>query len=136
MPRFPFPHSDFERQDMASILVIDDESEVRYAIKAVLEDQGHSVAEAETGAQGLERLENARYDLVICDIIMPDKEGIETIVEIRESLPAQKIVAMSGGGRIKKEDYLAVAAAVGATYTISKPFDAETLTEMVNTILK
>ena len=121
---------------MASILVIDDESEVRYAIKAVLEDQGHSVAEAETGTQGLARLENASYDLVICDIIMPDKEGIETIVEIRESLPKQKIVAMSGGGRIKKEDYLAVAAAVGATHTISKPFDAETLTEMVAAILK
>jgi CheY-like chemotaxis protein len=121
---------------MASILVIDDEAEVRYAIKAVLEDQGHSVAEAETGTAGLARLENASYDLVICDIIMPDKEGIETIVEIRESLPKQKIVAMSGGGRIKKEDYLAVAAAVGATHTISKPFDAETLTEMVTAILK
>lgn len=121
---------------MASILVIDDESEVRYAIKAVLEDQGHSVAEAETGTEGLVRLESASYDLVICDIIMPDKEGIETIVEIRESLPKQKIVAMSGGGRIKKEDYLAVAAAVGATHTISKPFDAETLTEMVAAILK
>ena len=121
---------------MANILVIDDEAEVRYAIRAVLEDQGHHVKEAETGNQGLETLGSERFDLVICDIIMPDKEGIETIVEIRETLPEQKIVAMSGGGRIKKEDYLAVAAAVGATHTISKPFDAETLTDMVQAILK
>ncbi len=121
---------------MANILVIDDESEVRYAIRAVLEDQGHRVAEAETGNAGLSTLETESFDLVMCDIIMPDKEGIETIVEIRERLPKQKIVAMSGGGRIMKEDYLAVAAAVGATHTMSKPFDAQTLTEMVNAILR
>jgi CheY-like chemotaxis protein len=120
---------------MANILIIDDESEVRYAIRAVLEDIGHSVAEAGTGTEGLERFQEGKYDLVICDIIMPDKEGIETIVEIRQIVPDQKIVAISGGGRIKKEDYLAVAAAVGATHTISKPFDAETLTEMVSRIL-
>ena len=123
---------------MANILVIDDETEVRYAIRAVLEDQGHDVSEAETGTAGLSAIADARdpYDLVICDIIMPDKEGIETIVEIKQRLPDQKIVAISGGGRIKKEDYLAVAAAVGATYTVSKPFDAETLTDMVNAILR
>ncbi len=123
---------------MANILVIDDETEVRYAIRAVLEDQGHAVSEAETGTAGLSAIADAPdpYDLVICDIIMPDKEGIETIVEIKQRLPDQKIVAISGGGRIKKEDYLAVAAAVGATYTVSKPFDAETLTDMVNAILR
>jgi CheY-like chemotaxis protein len=120
---------------MANILIIDDESEVRYAIRAVLEDIGHTVAEAGTGTEGLERFQDGTYDLVICDIIMPDKEGIETIVEIRQIEPDQRIVAISGGGRIKKEDYLAVAAAVGATHTISKPFDAETLTEMVTRIL-
>ena len=120
---------------MANILIIDDESEVRYAIRAVLEDIGHTVAEAGTGTEGLERFQEGKFDLVICDIIMPDKEGIETIVEIRQIEPDQRIVAISGGGRIKKEDYLAVAAAVGATHTISKPFDAETLTEMVTRIL-
>src|SRR5260221_13014004 len=123
---------------MANILVVDDEAEVRYAIRAVLEDGGHQVSEADTGTAGLAAIEEAKtpYDLVICDIIMPDKEGIETIVEIKQRLPEQKIVPISGGGRIKKEDYLAVAAAVGATYTVSKPFDADTLTDMVNTILK
>jgi CheY-like chemotaxis protein len=121
---------------MASIIVIDDEDEVRYAIRAVLEDQGHQVSEAATGTAGLEAIADKDFDLVICDIIMPDKEGIETIVEIKQRLPDQKIVAISGGGRIKKEDYLAVAAAVGATYTVSKPFDAETLTDMVNAILR
>jgi CheY-like chemotaxis protein len=121
---------------MANILVIDDESEVRYAIRAVLEDQGHAVDEADTGTAGLAAIADRTFDLVICDIIMPDKEGIETIVEIKQLLPKQKIVAISGGGRIKKEDYLAVAAAVGATYTVSKPFDAETLTDMVNAVLR
>lgn len=121
---------------MATILVIDDENEVRYAIRAVLEDHGHSVAEAETGNAGLATLETRAFDIVLCDIIMPDKEGIETIAEIRARLPAQRIVAMSGGGRIMKEDYLAVAAAVGATHTIAKPFDAAALTEMVDAILR
>lgn len=121
---------------MADILIIDDEDEVRYAMRAVLEDLGHTVEEAETGVHGVARAKERSFDLVICDIIMPDKEGIETIVEIKEVNPAQRIVAMSGGGRIKKEDYLAVAAAVGATHTISKPFDAETLAEMVGAILK
>src|SRR5258706_15553324 len=108
---------------MANILVIDDESEVRYAIRAVLEDQGHAVSEAETGTAGLAAIDDARFDLVICDIIMPDKEGIQTIVEIKQRLPKQKIVAISPGGRIKKQDYLALAAAVGATNNGSKPSD-------------
>jgi CheY-like chemotaxis protein len=120
---------------MASILVIDDEEGVRYAIRAVLENQGHAVTEAETGATGLRALATARFDLVICDIIMPDKDGVETIVEIRETLPDQKIVAMSGGGRFNKEEYLTLAAAVGATHTVMKPFDAQTLTEMVDALL-
>lgn len=121
---------------MASILVIDDESEVRYAIRAVLEDSGHSVDEAATGTSGLAALNKQSYDLVICDIIMPETEGIETIVEIRRHRPDQRVIAMSGGGRIKKEDYLAVAASVGATHTISKPFDAETLISIVHAVLK
>jgi DNA-binding NarL/FixJ family response regulator len=120
---------------MATILVIDDEEGVRYAIRAVLESQGHVVAEADTGATGLRALATARFDLVICDIIMPDKDGVETIVEIRECLPGQKIVAMSGGGRFKKEEYLTLASAVGATHTVMKPFDAQTLTDMVDALL-
>lgn len=121
---------------MPRILVIDDEAEVRYAIRAVLEDLGHEVAEAETGSRGLAAARAAPFDLVLCDIIMPEKEGIETIVELKQDFPDLRIIAMSGGGRIKKEDYLAVAGAVGATHAISKPFDAETLLDMVGALLR
>ena len=121
---------------MASILVIDDEVQVRFAMRAVLEDAGHSVEEAATGTDGLAALNERAFDLVICDIIMPDKEGIETIGDIRALLPQQPIVAISGGGRIRKEDYLAVAAAVGASQTIAKPFTADTLLATVSAVLR
>jgi len=118
-----------------TVLVIDDEAIVRLTLARMLEAAGYRVLNAANGTEGLQVFAREHVDLVICDIIMPDKEGIETIVEIRQIEPDQRIVAISGGGRIKKEDYLAVAAAVGATHTISKPFDAETLTEMVTRIL-
>jgi len=121
---------------MASILVIDDEVQVRFAMRAVLEDAGHQVQEAATGTDGLAALRAGTFDLVICDIIMPDKEGIETIEDIRAMLPQQPVIAISGGGRIRKEDYLAVAAAVGASQTIAKPFTAETLLTTVNAVLR
>lgn len=121
---------------MASILVIDDEVQVRFAMRAVLEDAGHSVEEAATGTDGLAALNERAFDLVICDIIMPDKEGIETIGDIRALFPQQPIVAISGGGRIRKEDYLAVAAAVGASQTIAKPFTADTLLATVSAVLR
>lgn len=120
---------------MTRVLVIDDEPDVRYAIRAVLEDRGMAVDEADNGETGLSLFNQGSFDLVICDIIMPLKEGIETITEIRQIKPQQKILAMSGGGRIRKEDYLAVASVIGATMTIAKPFEADTLVELLNRML-
>ena len=75
---------------MANILVIDDETEVRYAIRAVLEDQGHDVSEAETGTAGLSAIADAPdpYDLVICDLKMPKRDGIAFYKALADSVPA------------------------------------------------
>src|SRR5260221_4424854 len=84
---------------MIHILVIDDEAAVRTLIRQILEEEGHQVDEATDGEEGLARLQSTHIDLVITDIFMPHKEGIETILALRRQFPNVKIVAISGGGR-------------------------------------
>lgn len=119
---------------MANILLIDDESSVRKTIRVILEAQGHHVAEAENGREGLRLCVEHIFDLVISDIIMPEKEGIETIVELRSAHPDLRILAISGGGRIQMGDFLKMAASLGANDTLPKPFLPEQLIEKVNAL--
>ncbi len=119
---------------MASILVIDDEAGVREFIRIVLERDGHEVVEAGDGEAGLRVLEGQAIDLIITDIIMPEKEGIETIIEARRVNPAVKIIAISGGGR-GKGNYLKAAKALGADRTFAKPVSSATITEAVRQLI-
>ena len=121
---------------MATILVIDDNAEIREVIREILEDEGHQVVEADGGITGLQAFERSGFDLVITDIIMQGKEGLETIQTIRQRSPAQRILAISGGGRAGKDDYLAVAAVMGATATLAKPFKPTALVKAVNEVLR
>ena len=107
---------------MARILVIDDEDFVRFTIDRILRAAGHAVALAEDGAVGCRLQREAPFDAVICDILMPNQEGIETIRRLRADYPALPIVAMSGGGRSGTQDFLAMALHLGASGTIAKPF--------------
>jgi RNA polymerase sigma-70 factor (ECF subfamily) len=111
----------------AAVLVVDDDAEVRHAIRAVLEDAGYRVTEAEDGKVATGVFVPGAFDVVVCDITMPGKEGIELIVEMRQVAPDQQIIAISDAGRISRADYLAVASAVGARFTFAKPFRAEDL---------
>lgn len=120
---------------MARILVIDDEELVRMTLRQMLEAGGHDVLEAENGRQGVALEAEHSVDLVVTDIIMPDQEGIETIVQLRRKNPALKIVAISGGGRMKNMDFLKIAANVGADATLTKPFSTQELTEVVSRCL-
>ena len=112
---------------MAHILLVDDDESFRLMLRRTLERVGHAVVEAEEGGAALHALRAAVIDLVLIDLIMPGMEGIETIQALRRSYPDLKIIAMSGGGRMKPEGYLRVAKAFGAVRVLSKPFDNQDL---------
>jgi CheY-like chemotaxis protein len=117
------------------ILVIDDEAMVRHTLTQVLEHGGYEVQCAQEGRQGLQAFRKRRPDLVISDIIMPAMEGIETIMELRILSRDCPIIAMSGGGRFRKVEFLAIAKHLGATATLSKPFEIEDLLHTVASCL-
>jgi CheY-like chemotaxis protein len=106
------------------ILIIDDDEYVRETICEVVSGFNYDVTEASSGAQALQRLKEGRMpDLVITDIIMPGKSGLEIIAEIRKNFPAVRIIAISGGGGSKAGDILALAQELGSDRVISKPID-------------
>lgn len=120
---------------MSHILVIDDEDLIRDAVRQSLEHHGHTVTTAENGRKGLALYDPATIDLVLTDLIMPEKEGLETIMELRAKYPRVKIVAMSGGGRNSPRDYLLMARQLGATGVLAKPFSIEALIQVVDEAL-
>jgi DNA-binding NtrC family response regulator len=120
---------------MGKILVIDDDTLVRNTIVRILARQGYQMLVAEDGGRGLRIFRAERPDLVITDIIMPEKEGLETIREILNECPDAKIIAISGGGRIRNMDFLEFAEKLGATEIIAKPFEPNDLLEMVSRCL-
>jgi len=120
---------------MARILVIDDDVSVRSMLKRILEHDGHQVSEADDGDVGIKRYRDNPTDLVITDIIMPNKEGIETILELRRDFPDIKIIAISGGGRVGPNDYLNAARLLGAKGTFTKPFDTREVLDTVNQLV-
>lgn len=116
---------------MKRILVIDDDMQMREMLRQVLERAGYEVEDAADGKIGMNIQRQEPVDLVITDLIMPEKEGIETIRELRRDFPQLKIVAISGGGRISANGYLNVAKTIGADQTFSKPFE---LKELIGTV--
>lgn len=114
------------------VLVIEDETALRQMIRRMLESAGHEVTEAANGRAGVEAFRKQPTDVVVTDIIMPNKEGIETIRDIRAIESKVHIVAMSGGGRHQNMDFLKIAAKVGAGATLAKPFRKEQLLACVD----
>ncbi len=121
---------------MPRILVIDDESSIRRLLRIMLEQNDYEVEEAADGDEGLKKIRSNPPDLIITDLIMPDKEGIETIMELRRNHPALKIIAMSGGGVIGAREYLKMAKSVGAHHTFEKPFQMNELLKSVKDLLE
>ena len=121
---------------MARILVIDDEELVRFTLKQALQKAGHEVLEAADGKDGVAVSKRSPVDLIITDIIMPEKEGVETIVELRRDDPDVKIIAISGGGRTGTTDYLELAQKLGSQRVLRKPFGRQELLEAVQETLE
>lgn len=120
---------------MARILVIEDDEIVRGVIRRVLKAKGYEVEEAEDGKVGVEMYDKNSIDLVLTDIVMPNKEGLETIREIRQMNPEAKIIAISGGGRNTPFDYLNLAEKFGASESFEKPFEWDDLIASIARLL-
>mgnify|MGYP001010611858 CR=1 FL=1 len=116
---------------MLRVLVIDDEAMVRKIVRKMLERSGHTVVEAENGKLGIEQLKTATFDLVITDIIMPEMEGIETLINVKRQRPETQVIAMSGGGRTGNVDFLQTAQKLGAAAILHKPFTMASLASAV-----
>jgi len=116
---------------MAKVLVIDDDPKVRSVVARVVEMEGHEVVEAENGKVALRRFTGDPADLVITDIYMPEMDGIELLMRIREAFPEARLVAMSGGGAIAAEHLLRAAKALGAVKVLQKPFELDAIRELL-----
>ncbi len=117
------------------ILVIDDDAAVRKFISMTLQRKKYNVIEAENGESCLQLLKEHRdISVMITDLIMPEKDGIETIIEVRQQFPAIKIIAISGGGKVSPENYLVIADALGANTTLRKPFSGQELIQAIENL--
>jgi CheY-like chemotaxis protein len=127
---------------MGSILIIDDEEDIRDALQMVLESVGHDVKVASNGNEAIALQREAPADLIITDIIMPGKDGVNTIKEIRKDFPVIRIIAISGGGSVQPNEYvpeaisttayLAAAKEAGADRVFTKPFERKDLIQAVD----
>ena len=120
---------------MVHILVIDDEPSVLDVLRKILQLEGYEVITAANGEEGLELFRQISCDLVITDMVMPAKDGLQTILDLRKEKPDLPVIAMSGGGTISKERYLVVAGYLDRVITIPKPFSVESITEAVTKLL-
>lgn len=121
---------------MATILVIDDEAAHRRVVLMALAGQNHTMIEAANGTEGVDLACKHKPDLAIVDILMPGKEGIETMGDIRDAAPMTKFIAISGGGIGHSRLPLDMAKALGADATLAKPFRPAELIETVERVLK
>jgi len=121
---------------MAEIVVVDDDLGLRGAMRRILERAGHQVREAQDGEAGLRLVEGKEPDLVVTDLLMPGKEGIETILELRDRFPGVRILAISGaGGPGEEGSPLVDARFFGAHGVLAKPFSLEALLQEVVQVL-
>ena len=121
---------------MSRILVIDDDDLVLDMLFQSLTREGYDVLIASNGEEGLRLYREEPVDLIITDLIMPEKEGIETIIELRQDFPDVKIIAISGGGFIGKKDYLHMARIFGVQQTFTKPVAREQLLDAIRELIK
>jgi DNA-binding NtrC family response regulator len=114
------------------ILVVDDDQPIRELFRSWLEKAGFEVYEAENGRKGAQLRRTQFIDLMICDLIMPVQEGIETISQFRGEFPETGIIAISGGGKIGPDSYLTVAEHLGAWRVFAKPVNMSRLLAAIN----
>ena len=120
---------------MATVLIADDEASVRDIVKRILAIDGHHVIEAGDGEEAMRKIRSEKPDLVMMDLFMPRKEGLETIMQLRRSFPEVKIIAISGGNPTHGMSFLETAKKFGAMRTLAKPFGMQEMRDAVSELL-
>ncbi|HRS47572.1 MAG TPA: response regulator [Tenuifilaceae bacterium] len=118
-----------------SILIIDDDHELLCSLRDLLVSEGYTVDTASNGREGMEKQMAKPFDLIITDIVMPEEDGLEVIMEVRSANPDTKVIAISGGGYFPSRDYLLMAKELGANLVLCKPFDSISFLSSVKRIL-
>lgn len=121
---------------MADILVVDDVENIRMAIKFALESQNHAVALAENGEEAMEILKRMTFDLVITDVLMPHKDGIDLMRFLQEQRPNVPVIAISGGGNTTSYKEIAKVVKSHGAKILEKPFSKDILLQTVDDRLK
>ena len=119
---------------MKRVLIVDDNADSREILRSLLELEGYEVHLARDGEQALQLQRSAPADVVLTDIFMPDKDGVETIRDLCSEFPQTKIIAMSGAANYKV-DYLSLSLELGAAKVLRKPFDSEALLQALREVL-
>lgn len=120
---------------MASILLVEDDEQLRPMLKIVLQEAGHEVQEARNGEEALAMYSVKPTDVVITDLVMPEKEGLETIIELRRTYSDVKIIAMSGGDRTGVQNNLELARKFGANHILTKPFSNQEILNGIEMVI-
>ncbi len=121
---------------MVDVLIVDDDELIREMLLEIMRVAGIKAVATEDGTNAMKIVKDENVRLVITDLIMPGKEGLETIISLKKETPQVKIIAISGGGRISPESYLGIARDIGAQYTFTKPFDRKKLLGAVRDCLQ
>jgi len=119
---------------MKKIVIIEDDQIIRESLKEILEMNSFQVLAIDSGIDLMKKITKFRPDVLITDIIMPDKDGIEIIIEAKKTLTDIKLIAISGGGRIDSESYLNTAKYLGADATLKKPFTHEQMISVIKSL--
>lgn len=127
--------NDLKETTVKNILIIEDNENMLRMMSDLLGRAGYSILTATDGVQGLKKFKTHTPDLVITDIIMPDKEGLEVIMELNKQQPRPKVIAVSGGGILEPQTYLSLAKKLGADNTLAKPFRPAELLSLVKQLL-
>jgi len=112
---------------MARILIIDDDVNFLKMLRQMLERAGHTVLDAPNGKIGAQLFREDRTEIIITDIFMPEKDGIELLKELKKDFPTVRMIAMSGGGRKSEFAFLEIAEMFGADRSFTKPFERQEL---------
>ncbi len=121
---------------MAHILVVEDDADIRGLLVDILETEGHTVTEADNGNEAIQAIEENTFDLIITDIVMPEKDGLSTILQTKRANENIKIIAISGGDRsFTGASYLQIAKNIGVEKTFQKPFDRKEFLQAVKEVM-
>jgi len=121
---------------MARILIIDDDDQFLEILRKMLSQAGYEVLVASDGVEGIDLYRKEQPDVVITDVIMPEKDGAEAIFDLQKEFPDIKIIAMSGGGEVKAEDYLkSITSLSNVKHTFEKPFVFDKMLQAVKELV-